>query len=107
MNDAVWKKLSNSIASRRDLVINLIQEMVRRPSIDSEAEVQKFIRDFWLKRGLAPDVWEPDMASLRSHRAFVPVDYDYTGRPNQVVVRPGKGGGRSLALNGHVDVVPV
>lgn len=107
MTEAAWNKLANKIASCRDLVITLIQEMVRRPSIDQEAEVQKFIADFWRQRGLTPDLWEPDMVSLRSHRAFVPVEYDYTGRPNQVVVLRGKGGGRSLALNGHVDVVPV
>ena len=52
-------------------------------------------------------MWEPDIEQLRSHPAFVDVDYDYQGRPNQVVFFKGHGDGRSLALNGHTDVVPV
>lgn len=106
LNDS-WARLSTAIAARRDLVITTIQEMVRRPSIDSEAEVQAYIQDFWFQRGIETDLWELDIDELRSHRAFVPVEYDYKGRPNQVVYFKGQGEGRSLALNGHVDVVPV
>ena len=106
-NNDPWTRLSAAIAARSELVVQLIQEMVRRPSIDSETAVQAFIQDFWRQRGVETDVWEPDIAELRSHRAFTPVEYDYKGRPNQVIYFKGQGGGRSLALNGHVDVVPV
>ena len=102
-----WTRLSAAIAARRELAIHLIQEMVRRPSMDSEAAVQAFIQDFWRQRKVETDLWEMDIAELRSHRAFVPVEYDYKNRPNQVVSFKGVGSGRSLALNGHVDVVPV
>ena len=102
-----WENLSNRIAARRDLAVSLIQEMVRRPSIADEAEVQAFITHWWRERGVEPDIWEPDIAELRQHKAFVEVDYDYQGRPNQVVVIKGQGGGRSLTLNGHTDVAPV
>jgi acetylornithine deacetylase len=105
--DNKWPNLENAISSRRDQVIELIQEMVRRPSYEGEGEVQNFITQWWRIRGIEPDIWFPDIEELRSHPGFVDVDYDYKDRPNQVVLFKGQGGGRSLALNGHTDVVPV
>jgi acetylornithine deacetylase len=102
-----WQALEQAIASRREQVIELIQEMVRRPSYDGEIEVQAYIAEWWRERGIEPDMWEPDIAELRTHPGFVVVEYDYQDRPNQVVQFKGQGGGRSLALNGHTDVVPV
>jgi acetylornithine deacetylase len=106
MGSEAWKTLSKEIAARRAMVIQLTQEMVRRPSVDSEAAVQEFIADFWRQRGVLPDIWQPDTAAMKSHRGYVDVGYDYTGRKNVVVLLKGQGGGRSLALNGHMDVVP-
>ncbi len=102
-----WAALEKAIAARREQVIELIQELVQRPSFEGEGEVQTFISNWWRVRGIEPDLWEPDIEQLRTHPAFVDVDYDYQGRPNQVVMFKGQGGGRSLALNGHTDVVPV
>ncbi len=42
---------------------------------------------------------------LTPHAGYPPLSYD--GRSSVVGVRRGKGGGRSLHLSGHVDVVPV
>lgn len=106
-DDNLWPTLEKAISSRREQVIELIQEMVRLPSYEGEGEVQEFISRWWRERSIEPDIWEPDIEKLRSHPAFVDVDYDYQGRPNQVVMFNGQGGGRSLALNGHIDVVPV
>lgn len=105
--EELWQKLSEAIANRRDMVIALTQEMVRRPSQNGEGEVVKFVADWWRERGIEPDVWEPQIKELASHSGFVDVDYDYEGRPNLVVMLKGSGGGHSLALNGHTDVVPV
>ncbi|MGW8225401.1 MAG: M20/M25/M40 family metallo-hydrolase, partial [Anaerolineales bacterium] len=105
--DTVWPALEHSINARRDQAIQLIQDMVRIPSFEGEGEVQALINRWWHKRGIEPDIWEPDIQKLSTHPAYVDVDYDYSGRPNQVVMFKGQGGGRSLALNGHTDVVPV
>jgi acetylornithine deacetylase len=105
--DTAWSALEQSINTRRDQVIHLIQEMVRLPSYEGEGEVQTFITRWWRARGIEPDIWEPDIQQLNAHPAYVDVDYDYHGRPNQVVIFEGQGGGHSLALNGHTDVVPV
>lgn len=89
------------------MAVSLIQELVRRPSHQGEGEVQQFITQWWQKRGIEPDKWEPQLADLAKHSGFVEVDYDYSGRPNVVVLLKGQGGGHSLTLNGHTDVVPV
>ena len=49
---------------------------------------------------------EPDAAALRPH-LMVPDGSRSTGRPQLVARFRGSGGGRTLLLNGHVDVVDV
>lgn len=106
MNNKPWAIFSAAIAGRKELAVRWIQELVRIPSDQGEAEVAEYIQAWCRQRGIEPDAWEPDIAELRSHPAFVQVDYDYQGRPNLVVLLKGQGGGRSLTLNGHMDVVP-
>ena len=103
----IWEKLSPVLAARREMIIDLIREMVQRPSYETEAAVQEYIAAFWRRRGIEPDSWEIDDPALRAHPAFIDGGWDYRGRKNLVVVFEGRGGGRSLALNGHMDVVPV
>ena len=60
-------------------------------------------------RGLRLDVdrWTIDSAELRDHPGFGPTTVDYTRMTNVVgTYRPERDRGRSLILNGHIDVVP-
>jgi len=107
MTDEKTTRLAQAIAARRDMAVRLVQEMVQRPSVESELEVGKYIGDWLQERGIDPDVWEPEIEDIRDLRGFVDLKGDYRGRPNLVAVIRGTGGGRSLALNGHMDVVPV
>jgi acetylornithine deacetylase len=53
------------------------------------------------------DVWEPKTEDLSGYPLH-PIrtgQWTYAGRPNVVAILRGTGGGRSLILNGHVDVV--
>lgn len=54
--------------------------------------------------GAEVDQWEPDASELRDH-PMMPPWHHFRGRPLTVGVLRGQGGGRSLVLNGHVDVV--
>jgi acetylornithine deacetylase len=54
----------------------------------------------------ALDSWEPDNAELESAFYEFNRGHAYAGRPNLVGTFKGTGGGRSLILNGHVDVMP-
>ena len=57
--------------------------------------------------GLEPDVWQIDHAEIARLPCYSPVEWSYEGRPNVAAVwRSTSGGGRSLLLNGHIDVVP-
>lgn len=57
--------------------------------------------------GLDVDMWETNWEELKKHPGYRPVDRGYEGRPNIVATHKGTGGGRSLLLNGHTDVIPV
>ena len=49
----------------------------------------------------------PSWEELKKHPGYIPVERGYEGRPNIVATWKGSGGGRSLLLNGHTDVIPV
>jgi acetylornithine deacetylase len=77
-----------------EIVRNLVQIPSENPKLtglppEGEAKVQDNVAALLEEIGAVPDRWEP-----------IP------GRPNLVGTIAGRGGGPSLALNGHVDVVP-
>jgi acetylornithine deacetylase len=55
--------------------------------------------------GLKTDVFVPDYDELKTHPGFASPNTSFENRPNVVGVLKGAGGGRSLILNGHMDVV--
>jgi acetylornithine deacetylase len=105
----VQKKINDYVEKNREFLVELIQKLVRIESLEgNEGNVQREIQNVLaqIDDDLILDVWEPDINELKKHPAFVPVEKSYEGRPNVVAVRKGSGEGRSLILNGHVDVVP-
>jgi acetylornithine deacetylase len=96
------------IDRNHDKAIQLLQKMVSIPSVTGdEAAIQAFVADYMKGIGLDVDMWETDWEELKKHPGYRPVDRGYEGRPNIVATRKGTGGGRSLLLNGHTDVIPV
>ena len=82
--------------------------MIAIPSVTGdEAAIQKFVSNPMEEIGLKVDIWETDWEALKKHPGYRPVQRGYEGRPNIVGVLKGTGGGRSLLLNGHTDVIPV
>jgi acetylornithine deacetylase len=88
--------------------VEFLRGLVRRPStLGGEAVVQRFVAEELEEMGLEPDVWQIDHAQIASLPGYSPVEWSYEGRPNVAAVwRSPAGDGRSLLLNGHVDVVP-
>lgn len=82
--------------------------LIRIPSVTgSEAAAQTWLANRLRDLGAEVDLWVPDRSELECHPAFAYVNStDLDGRPNLVARFPGTGGGRSLILNGHIDVVP-
>ncbi len=87
-------------------LVDTLAALVRIPSVvGSEGEAQAFMAERYREMGLAVDVFEADSEALRRLPAFVDSGFAVEGRPNVVAVWRGVGGGRSLILNGHSDVV--
>src|SRR5438874_8694447 len=108
MSTNATETLLKKIDDSRDKAISFLQQMIAIPSVTGdEARIQKFLADYMAKLGLAVDVWETDWEALKKHPAYRPVDRGDEGRPNIVATVKGTGGGRSLLLNGHTDVIPV
>jgi acetylornithine deacetylase len=84
------------------------RELVRHPSVrGQEHTCQDFIFKSLRERGFAMDRWAIDTADIESHPGFSPVSVSYDNAINVVGThRPRTETGRSLILNGHVDVVP-
>jgi acetylornithine deacetylase len=101
-------KLLQKIEQNRDQAIALLRKMISIPSITGdEAAIQEHLASYLANLGLEVDLWETDWDALRRHPGYRPVQRGYEGRPNLVATLKGTGGGRSLLLNGHTDVIPV
>jgi acetylornithine deacetylase len=101
------KQVLNWVEQNRNTIVGFLQALIRIPSVTGEeGPIQEFIAGRLKDMGLSVDVFEPDLASLRKHPAFVEVSRGYEGRPNVVGIFRGQGGGKSLLFNGHVDVIP-
>jgi len=106
--DEAHRRLLELIEKNWDAELRFLQGMVRRPStLGNEARVQQFIARELREMGLDVDVWEIDHAEIARLPGYGPVEWSYEGRPNVAATwRSSSEGGRSLILNGHIDVVP-
>ena len=103
----IKSKLENWILENEPKMIKLLQMLVQEPSIQGfESGAQAIIVETCRELGLKLDIWEPGGELLRSHPYFVTARKNFANSPNVVAVRKGTGGGKSIILNGHIDVVP-
>ena len=88
--------------------IGFTQDLIRLPSLrGQEQTAQDFMHRAFAARGYAVDRWTIDVEDIRHHPGFSPVKVDYSQALNVVGAhRPRDESGRSLILNGHIDVVP-
>jgi acetylornithine deacetylase len=113
MSAALERSVVAEIERHRSELVELLATLVgfdtRAPGDDlaprDEAALQGYLADRLRAAGLDVDVWEPDVRDLPATDYPIPSGYHFRGRPQLVARRAGAGGGRSLLLNGHVDVV--
>jgi acetylornithine deacetylase len=87
--------------------ISFLQKMIQQPSVQgNEKGVQEIVIEKLKQLHLEVDVWDPKFEELEKHAYFIPSRKSYEGSPNVVGVLRGQGGGKSIILNGHIDVVP-
>jgi acetylornithine deacetylase len=72
----------------------------------NEREAQLLVAGKLSEMNLTVEVWEPEGETLTAHPFFCSTRDRFNGSPNVVGVMQGSGGGRSIILNGHIDVVP-
>jgi acetylornithine deacetylase len=108
-------EIDAAVAGLRERAVARLSAVVAEDStLGREAGAQALMAESFAALGLAVDRFEVDAAALAGTPGFSPPVHDtYRGRPNVVGVhtprgtaRQGGGAGRSLILNGHIDVVP-
>ena len=96
--ESLVSRVLDAIDAQRDDLIAIVQRLVQIPSENpkltgiadgGEAKVQDYVATLLDEIGATQDRWDAE-----------------PGRPNLVGTMTGAGGGRSLAINGHIDVVP-
>jgi acetylornithine deacetylase len=92
----------------REDSVRTLERLVRCPStLGNEASALAEMARNYTALGLAPQRVPVEVEALAAHPGFSPPLIPYAGRDNVVAVhRPKLAKGRSLVLQGHVDVVP-
>ena len=100
------REIGRAVEARRGDTVRLLQDLVRVPSVTGEeGAVQEVVERAFRERGLAVDAWEATPEEVAPYLDHVGEQAAYENRPNIVGVRSGRGGGRSILLNAHVDTV--
>ncbi|WP_099867653.1 ArgE/DapE family deacylase [Pararhizobium haloflavum] len=88
--------------------IAFTSELIRFPSLrGKEKPAQDFMHRALAERGMKVETFAIDVDRIKDHPGFSPVTVDYTDAVNVVATHePREAKGRSLILNGHMDVVP-
>lgn len=98
----------DAVAALRDDGERLLADLVRHPSLlGAEGPAQDLMARTFAGLGLEVDRFTIDEETLKTQPGWSPSLISYDGRENVVGIhRPRRIAGRSLILNGHIDVVP-
>jgi len=103
-------RLREAVAAERPAMVELLQELVRTPSVGGtrgESELQERLARDFAASGLETDLWPLPLAELERAPDFPGVEVARRDAFGVVGRLKGRGGGPTLMLNGHVDVVPL
>lgn len=73
---------------------------------DAEVEAQAWLAERWAAEGLEVDRWDLDLAALEADPQFPGMEVTRRHGLGVTAVLRGTGGGPTLLLDGHTDVVP-
>ena len=90
------------------LVANLT-DLLSIPSVsgtEAEVQVQAWLADQWAAEGLDVDRWDIDVPALVADAEFPGMEVERQHALGVTATLHGTGGGQTLLLDGHTDVVP-
>ena len=102
------RDIVDAVQGQAGAIEDLLVALIDAPTLlGNEAPGQDIMRQAFADLGLAPVEVPMDAEALRAHPAAAPFDWDVNGKKNLVATwEPAEPrDGRSLILNGHVDVV--
>lgn len=101
------EELTDAIRKRRTWAIDTLGDLVREPTVlGQEASGQKRLAAIYSALGYDVRTEPISRKQIEGRPGFSPVDWPLDGKENLVAIHdPGKKAGRSLAFNGHIDVV--
>src|SRR6478672_11456498 len=108
------RAITDEIAAHRDEIVELACELIRfdtqsRAEPTSPAGEDAALQEALAARlgaaGASVDLWEPTPDEVDDHPLTPESGVPFDGRPQLAARFAGSGGGRSLLLNGHIDVV--
>jgi acetylornithine deacetylase len=110
--------IAERVEARADDIVATLADLVAFPSIvksnpreagPGERDCQLYLQKRLERLGFETDLWEPDGPALFAKyqgRPGANKGRTFEGRPNLGGTLKGSGGGRSIMLTGHIDVVP-
>jgi len=108
LDQAARRAILDAVDALRDEAVATLERLVRCPStLGNEASALNEMARIYESLGLAPRRIPTVPERLADHPGFSPPLISYEGRDNVAALfTPRERKGRSLALQGHVDVVP-
>ncbi|MEC0494772.1 peptidase [Bacillus glycinifermentans] len=105
--ETIEKKVCDWIDSHEIKAVRLLKKLVgEKSTMGQEFHAQAVVLEKLRQFDAEIDVWEPSIKQLRQHPLFKSDRTSFKESPNIVARKRGTGGGKSLILNGHIDVVP-
>ncbi len=100
-------EIAAAVAAESAYMEDVLCRLIETPTVlGNEEPGQEVMRDSLREIGLEPVDMPLDAEMLRAHPAASPFSWDVSGKRNVVADwAPAGDGGRSLVLNGHIDVV--
>lgn len=101
------ESIQNYINNNKQEAIELLKRLVKEDSISgNESKAQSIVIEKLRELELDLDIWEPSIEEMKEHPYFISARDSFKGSPNVVATLKGTSGGKSMILNGHIDVVP-
>ncbi len=114
----IEERIASAVAGANDRIVATLRDLIAFPSVvkadpkeagPGERDCQLYLKRRLERIGFATDLWEPDGPALFAKYEGCPganKGRTFEGRPNLGGRLGGSGGGRSIMLTGHIDVVP-